>query len=86
MAVPSAVVPHWQPGDALPPPGLLDWTSEIVLSVKGPDGIPEIIGRLLLLAVNPTLGVAFLTVFDGFMVWLTYREFGNHRRRQPAVA
>jgi len=39
-----------------------------------------------LLAVNPTLGVALLTVFDVFMVWLTYREFGKHRRRQPAVA
>jgi uncharacterized membrane protein len=39
-----------------------------------------------LLAVNPTLGVALLTVFDVFMVWLTYREYGKHPRRQPAVA
>ena len=68
------------------PSGVLDWTFEIVLIVKGLDGILEIIGGLLLLAVNPTLGVAFLTVFDVFMVWLTYREFGKHRRRQPAVA
>ncbi len=67
------------------PSGPLDWTFEIVLIVKGLDGILEIIGGVLLLVVNPTLGIALLTVFDVFMVWLTYREYGKHRQRQPAV-
>lgn len=39
-----------------------------------------------LLLVSPTLGIAFLTAFDIFMVWLTYREYGKHGRRQSAVA
>jgi len=58
----------------------------MVLIVKGLDGILEIIGGLLLVVVNHTFGVSLWTVFDVFMVWLTYREFGKHRRRQPAVA
>lgn len=46
-----------------------------------------IVYQAYLLAVGPTVGIALLTVFDIFMVWLTYREYGKHRRRQqPALA
>ncbi len=29
------------------------------------------------MVVNPTVGVALLTIFDVFMIWLTYREYGK---------
>ncbi len=48
---------------------------------------PWMIGFLLLfigyqlyrLVLQPTAGVALLTVFDVFIVWLTYREYGKQR-------
>jgi uncharacterized membrane protein len=38
-----------------------------------------------LLVVAPTVGVAALTAFDVFMVWLTYREYGKHRQARLAI-
>jgi uncharacterized membrane protein len=29
----------------------------------------------------PSLGLVALTVFDGFVAWLTYLEYQRHRRR-----
>ena len=34
-----------------------------------------------LMVLRPTWGIALLTLFDVFVVWLTYREFVKHRRR-----
>jgi len=55
---------------------------------------PWMIGFLLIfiayqayrLAIEPTAGVALLTAFDIFIVWLTYREYGKQRvlLRSPA--
>jgi uncharacterized membrane protein len=38
------------------------------------------------MVVNPTVGIALLTVFDGVMVWLTYREYGKRRLMHSAAA
>jgi uncharacterized membrane protein len=38
-----------------------------------------------LLVVAPTAGIALLTVFDAFMVWLTWREYQKRRVPRPAV-
>ena len=45
-----------------------------------------IVYQCYLMVVNPTVGIALLTVFDVFMVWLTYREYGKRRMLRPAVA
>jgi uncharacterized membrane protein len=39
-----------------------------------------------LLVVAPTVGIAALTAFDIFMVWLTYREYGRRRGARVALA
>ncbi len=38
-----------------------------------------------LMAVNPTIGIALLTIFDAFMIWLTYREYGKRRLERSAA-
>ncbi len=38
-----------------------------------------------LLVVAPTVGIAALTAFDLFMVWLTYREYGKRRGARLAL-
>jgi uncharacterized membrane protein len=40
-----------------------------------------------LFAFSPSMGLALLTVFDVFIVWLTYREYGRRRssRRSPTL-
>ena len=40
-----------------------------------------IVYQVYLFALNPAAGIALLTVFDVFILWLTYREYG--RRRDP---
>lgn len=53
---------------------------------------PWMIGFLLVfiayqsyqLVVGPTWGMALLTVFDIFIVGLTWYEYGRHRRRSTA--
>jgi len=37
--------------------------------------------QLYRLSYDPTLGLTLLTVFDGFVVWLTAREYRSKRRR-----
>lgn len=37
-----------------------------------------------LLSLGPSIGLAALTVFDIFILWLTYREYGR-RRASPVV-
>jgi uncharacterized membrane protein len=44
-----------------------------------------IVYQCYLMVVNPTVGIALLTVFDVFMIWLTYREYGKRRLMRPAV-
>jgi uncharacterized membrane protein len=44
-----------------------------------------IVYQCYLMVVNPTVGIALLTVFDVFMVWLTYREYGKRRLLRTAV-
>ena len=39
-----------------------------------------------LMAVNPTIGIALLTIFDAFMIWLTYREYVKRRLMGSAVS
>ncbi|GAA1359817.1 DUF2127 domain-containing protein [Arthrobacter rhombi] len=54
---------------------------------------PWMIGFLLVfiayqcyqLVVGPTWGMALLTVFDIFIVWLTWYEYGRHRRRSTGA-
>ena len=36
--------------------------------------------QLYRLSYDPTLGLALLTLFDGFVVWLTAREYRSRRR------
>jgi len=53
---------------------------------------PWMIGFLLIFIVyqsyrfvlHPTWSMALLTVFDAFIVWLTWREYGKHRA-QPGL-
>ncbi|MHB8465839.1 MAG: DUF2127 domain-containing protein [Acidimicrobiales bacterium] len=37
--------------------------------------------QLYRLAIHATLGLSLLTVFDGFVVWLTWREYTSRRAR-----
>lgn len=37
-----------------------------------------------LMAVNPTIGIALLTIFDVLMIWLTYREYVKRRVMRSA--
>ena len=42
--------------------------------------------QVYLLVLHPTWGVGLLTVFDLFIVWLTWREYGKQRLRlDPSV-
>jgi uncharacterized membrane protein len=45
-----------------------------------------IVYQAYLLVVAPTVGIALLTVFDVFVVWLTYREYGKRRLLQATPA
>ena len=47
--------------------------------------IAFIVYQCYLMVVNPTVGIALLTVFDVFMIWLTYREYGKRRIMRFAV-
>lgn len=37
-----------------------------------------------LMVVNPTVGIALLTIFDVFMILLTYREYAKRRVMRSA--
>ena len=41
--------------------------------------------QLYRLSIHVTVGLTLLTVFDAFVVWLTWREYQAHRRRGLAV-
>jgi uncharacterized membrane protein len=45
-----------------------------------------IVYQAYLLVVAPTTGIALLTAFDVFMVWLTYREYEKRRLLRPTPA
>ncbi len=39
-----------------------------------------IVYQLYRIAVHPTFGMIFLTIFDAFIVWLTWREYQKFKR------
>lgn len=41
--------------------------------------------QLYRIALHPTLGLSALTVFDAFIVWLTWREFRKQRPRTASA-
>ena len=41
--------------------------------------------QLYRIALDPTVGLALLTIFDAFVVWLTWREYQAKRRDRPPV-
>jgi uncharacterized membrane protein len=43
--------------------------------------IAFIVYQLYRMTFAPSTGLAFLTVFDVFVVWLVWRDYGEHRRR-----
>ncbi len=43
--------------------------------------------QLYRIALHPTIGLTLLTIFDAFIVWLTWREYGRQRAgRTPSPA
>lgn len=42
--------------------------------------------RLYEFALKPSAGLAFLTAFDAFILWLTWREYRRQKARAPAAA
>lgn len=42
--------------------------------------------QLIVLVSSFSWGLTLLTAFDGFVVWLTWREYGIHRRRRAGAA
>jgi uncharacterized membrane protein len=42
--------------------------------------------QLYRLAEHLTVGLTLLTIFDAFVVWLTWREYGQKRRAAPDAA
>ena len=51
------------------------------MGVPVDDRLPvAVIGyQLYRLALQPTAGVGLLTIFDAYIVWPTYREYGKQR-------
>lgn len=42
-----------------------------------------IVYQLYRIALHPTFGLSALTLFDAFIAWLTWREYGKQRTRTP---
>jgi uncharacterized membrane protein len=44
-----------------------------------------IVYQLYKIALHPTIGLSALTIFDAFVVYLTWREWNKQRRKVPAT-
>ena len=42
--------------------------------------------QLYKIALDPTVSLIALTIFDAFVVWLTWREWNKQRRKQPSLS